>query len=419
LWYSPVIEVFSTLKEENAMLQKEKNKLENQFTRLNPLNDYLFKQYMGTDECKICLQSFLSAVLETEITDVEIVENKELTSDTIDGKFGRLDVRATILDGTQINIEVQLCNEGNMVERTLFYNSRLCVDSLKRGDDYIELKKVITINILNFNYFPYDEFHISSHHRIDQHPEKLLTEKSEIHFIELKKFYKNTKFDINNSLHRWIKYFDQNIDEYELKELVVMDYLTATAEDKAKEIAVNEKESLYYEALEDAQRNRISDIDCAKRQGIEEGKVVGRAEGVEQEGVRYSILIEQLFKDNRQDELIPIAQDTKLRQRFYQEYKIVTATAEADIEKELRYYEALADARRNRISALNYARRQGIEKGRHQAFEESKLKGAEQEAIRYSTLATLLLKDNRLDELIQVGKDTNLRKDYYKRFNIT
>ncbi len=31
--------------------------------RLNPLNDYLFSQYMGTEECKECLISFLNAVL--------------------------------------------------------------------------------------------------------------------------------------------------------------------------------------------------------------------------------------------------------------------------------------------------------------------------------------------------------------------
>jgi len=344
------------------LLQKEKDNSEKLFTRLNPLNDYLFKQYMGTDECKICLQSFLSAVLDTDITDVEIVENKELSSDTIEGKFGLLDVRAKRLDGTQINIEVQLCNEGNMVERTLFYNCKLYVEGIKKGEDYIDLKKVITINILNFNYLPYQEFHISSHHRIDQHPEELLTEKSEIHFIELKKFYTSGVYDIHNSLHRWLKYFDQNINEYELKELVEMDHAIAAAEDKTKQVAASEEDLRYYEALEAARRDRNSALNYAKNQGIVEGELKGITKGE--------------LKGKAEGELIGIAKGE------------LKGKAEGELI--------------------------GIAKGELKG----KVKGADEEAVRFATLAQLLLKDKRQEDLIRVSQNPDLRKRFYQEFNI-
>jgi len=68
-------------------------------------------------------------------------------------------------------------------------------------------------------------------------------------------------------LHRPLKYFDQNINEYELKELVEMDHAIATAEDKTKKVASSEEDLRYYEALEAARRDRTSALHYAKDQG--------------------------------------------------------------------------------------------------------------------------------------------------------
>ncbi len=77
------------------------------------------------------------------------------------------------------------------------------------------------------------------------------------HFLELKKFYGRGQYDRNNSLHRWMKYFDSNLKEDELKELVRMDGAIAAAEERNKRAAASEKEMRYYEAMEDARRNMI------------------------------------------------------------------------------------------------------------------------------------------------------------------
>ncbi|HHV11900.1 MAG TPA: Rpn family recombination-promoting nuclease/putative transposase [Clostridiales bacterium] len=292
--------------------------VKNKGGRLNPLNDYLFKQYMGTEECKVCLISFLNAVLGEKLVDVEIIENLELPQETPEGKFGRLDVRAKLPDGTQVNIEVQLLNEDNIVKRSQYYNGRLFVSGIGRGDDYKELGKVISINILNFNYLAYPEFHISSHFRVDQHPEDVLSYDQEIHFLELKKFYGRGQYDRNNSLHRWMKYFDRNLKEDELKELVRMDGAIAAAEERNKRAAASEKEMRYYEAMEDARRNMISSMNYQWERGKEEGREEGREEGE----LRLAALMERLLQDKRIEDLQQCIKDPELREKLYQEYDL-------------------------------------------------------------------------------------------------
>ena len=124
--------------------------------RLRPLNDFIFKKLFGETENIDNLKSFLNAVLNKdktqELVELEIINEKELTTDNIQDKKGIIDVLAKTSDGTNINIEVQLTNQDNMDKRTLFYWSRIYSRSIVKGEDYSNLNKVITINILDFNY---------------------------------------------------------------------------------------------------------------------------------------------------------------------------------------------------------------------------------------------------------------------------
>ena len=100
--------------------------------RLRPLNDFIFKKLFGETENIDNLKSFLNAVLNKdktqELVELEIINEKELTTDNIQDKKGIIDV----LYGTNINIEVQLTNQDNMDKRTLFYWSPIYSGILKR-----------------------------------------------------------------------------------------------------------------------------------------------------------------------------------------------------------------------------------------------------------------------------------------------
>ncbi|TDT51994.1 putative transposase/invertase (TIGR01784 family) [Fonticella tunisiensis] len=139
-----------------------------------------------------------------KITHIEYVDTRLSDIETINDKIGILDVRVITEKGTNINVEIQLINRYNMINRTLFYWARLYAGQIKRGSDYRDLRKTITINILNFNYIDEDSYHTTYHLHEDE-SKKMLTDLLEIHFVELPKFIEQSP-GLNNSLNRWLAF---------------------------------------------------------------------------------------------------------------------------------------------------------------------------------------------------------------------
>jgi predicted transposase/invertase (TIGR01784 family) len=139
--------------------------------RYNPLNDYLFQKIMGEKGDEEQLLAFLNAVLKPKpknvLKSVEILENKTITADVLGDRTIILDVLAVTSAGDRVNIEVQLKDFHNMGKRTLFYWSREFMKGIEKGDDYAILPKVITINIVNFDYIDLKEYHTCFHLRED------------------------------------------------------------------------------------------------------------------------------------------------------------------------------------------------------------------------------------------------------------
>ena len=240
--------------------------------RLNPLNDYIFKRIMGEEESKDELIEFLNAVLDVDdrkkLVSLEIIDNKELTKELISDKTGRLDIRAKTAEGMRIDIEVQLTNQYNMEKRTMFYWGKLFLEGIKKGDDYINLSKVITVNILDFDFLALEKFHSKYHLWEDEEENYLLTDLVEIHFIEMPKFRHFKEKDLKgNSLHRWLKFFDKMLSEDELKELMEMDSAIKRAEKKLEYLSSDDETLALYRAREDSLHERANMISSAKAEG--------------------------------------------------------------------------------------------------------------------------------------------------------
>ena len=118
--------------------------------RLKPLNDFIFKKLFGTEENKDLLIGLLNAILKSDIVDL-IIQDGNLHRTKAGDKLGVLDIKATLRTGEKCNIEVQLLNHHNMIERTLFYWSKLFTENFQSGMNYKELKRTVAINILAFN----------------------------------------------------------------------------------------------------------------------------------------------------------------------------------------------------------------------------------------------------------------------------
>jgi predicted transposase/invertase (TIGR01784 family) len=85
------------------------------------------------------LLAFLKPILartDRDLQDIEIVQDKTFTPETIGGKKAILDVRAKMSDGTRCNIEVQRKDRHNFDKRSLFYWSDEYIRGIKEGQDH-------------------------------------------------------------------------------------------------------------------------------------------------------------------------------------------------------------------------------------------------------------------------------------------
>jgi predicted transposase/invertase (TIGR01784 family) len=175
-----------------------------------------------------------------------------------------------------VNIEVQLKNLGNMDKRTLFYWSRDYTRNIEAGDDYEKLPAVIAINIVNFEYLGTKDFHASFHLREDREPDYILTEALEIHFIDMVKFRRLREKDIkNNTLHRWMAYFDRESPPEVVKEVLNMDAAIQKAESRMAFVTSDKEALRAYQMREMALSDWTSGINHARWEGRSEGKAEG------------------------------------------------------------------------------------------------------------------------------------------------
>ena len=272
--------------------------------RLKPLNDFIFKKLFGEKDDEVILLSFLNAILSktyTEpLTEIIIIENKELTKEMIEDKTGRIDVRAKTKNGEQINIEVQLTDQYNMEKRTLFYWGKLFLEGIKQGEDYTNLKKVITINLLDFNYLETKDYHSSFHLWEDVEKDYLLSDIVEIHFIELPKFRKSKLENIkegNKELNRWLSFLQQDISKERLEEIIEMDPAIKMAEQKLEKLSEDPDTIALYRAREDSAHERANLISTGIRKGIEEGIQQGIQQGMHQRNIEVVINLLDILDD--------------------------------------------------------------------------------------------------------------------------
>jgi predicted transposase/invertase (TIGR01784 family) len=250
--------------------------------RLDPKNDFIFQLLFGKQDNKEILIDLLNAVIMREgkdrITDIESVENKKLDAERIMDKTCILDVKAKGNDGTIYNIEMQLTDKKNMGLRTTYYWAKMFVEQLKSGDKYQNLKQTITINILNYDIFPkIERFHTTFHIREDEQ-DFILTDRLEIHFIELEKFRSlRGGRKITDPLQQWLMFLDEK--DVEILEVLKMSYPAIDRAEKILEwLSADEETLVTYRLREQSLHEQASMIADAKEEGIKEGEKKGKIE---------------------------------------------------------------------------------------------------------------------------------------------
>ena len=218
------------------------------------------------------LQSFLADILDIPYDDIQdiIVAKQELTPETIDGKFSRLDLNLKVADKL-INVEIQLKGDNDYRDRTLFYWSKLYTSELKSGETYGQLKKTICINIINFNMFDRNEYHTEIVTSIKDTGE-IFSDKFSIHFFELKKVGKEV--NPNNRRELWMQFLNASSEE----EFEVLKQTNVPIMNKAVNIIYDLSEDTKIREMARLREKALHDEASALANAKNEGKAEGRAE---------------------------------------------------------------------------------------------------------------------------------------------
>ena len=244
-----------------------------QRTLLNPKIDFVFKKIFGSEEHPGVLIAFLNAVLKTKVPIVDVeIKNTDIEKAHIEDKFSRLDVKAKTSNKEIINIEIQLKNEYNMIQRSLYYWSKLYEEQLGDGDRYDKLCRTVCINILDFKCLKNDRFH-NGYRLKEIETNEELTDIQEIHFIEIPKLKKlNSEEEVVDMLEAWIEFLRDPESEV-VRKLEMTNKEIREAKDTLYKLSRNEKERELYFLREKSIKDEISALANAEEKGIQKEKI--------------------------------------------------------------------------------------------------------------------------------------------------
>ena len=229
--------------------------------------DIIFKKIF-TDN-RDMLHEFVADMLEIPSESIKeiVITNPELVLETIDGKFSRLDLNMKI-DDKLVNLEIQVRSEDDFRDRTLFYWTKLYTSELKKGEIYGNLKKTITINIVNFNLFECEDYHSEVVTAVKDRDE-IFSDKFSIHFFELQKV--NKKVDPDNRRELWMHFLNANSEEeFEMlkdTKVPIMERAVNVIYDLSEDTRVRELARMREKALHD----EASALANAEKRGMEKG----------------------------------------------------------------------------------------------------------------------------------------------------
>ena len=229
--------------------------------KLKVTNDYVFKSIFGKKGNESILKDFLIAVLELPIEKIEVIKDARLEKTVIENKSGVLDIKATLDNKITVNIEMQVRNQHNMIDRSLYYWSNLYSSSLYKKQDYIQSNRTITINILMFNLFKEGPYHEKCVIRRDYNGE-VLTEDLEMHFIQIPKCKKE---DVKTKLDGWIQFIG-NISEEGVNIAMKENEEIRKAKEELEYLTGDEEARRLAELREKAIRDEVTNINGTKRE---------------------------------------------------------------------------------------------------------------------------------------------------------
>ncbi len=249
-------------------------------------NDYVFKRIFGKGGNEKILKSLLEAILKIEIQKIEI-KNPEIPKEAIDEKLSILDIKAEINENTLIDIELQVGNTTAIERRLIVYNAKLIAGDIKVSGEYKNAKDTIIICIVNDNilkrnaYFSLAMLKYEKTEEIRyvnmgyEKEEEYLSNMLKYYIIELPKF-KKKKPKVADLLEKWLYVIGGDrkmMEEYQKENEEIKE-----AVEQLTEMSADEYERELYEIRERSRLTYNTEMNEARRKGLEEGKKQNKKE---------------------------------------------------------------------------------------------------------------------------------------------
>ena len=246
---------------------------------LSPKLDVVFQALFGEVGSERITKKFLEAILDKKLEEVDLSRNIVLRRENPKDKMGILDVLVKINQEEYCNVEMQMVEKDNLIERILYYWSRIYGKNLNGSDDYIELKRTIGVLIVNFEIKKLKELGYHSKWKIIEEKERklILTEHLELHIIEIPKIYKIGENEEKEELVKWIN-FIENPESEKVGEYMKENEEMKEAKEKLEVMSEDEKMQILAELRLKAIRDEKAVERFGYNQGIEKGIEQGKKE---------------------------------------------------------------------------------------------------------------------------------------------
>ena len=242
-----------------------------QIKKYPPKMDIIFQAIFGEVGSENITKDFLEKILKRKIEKISLDQNPILRRELKSDKLGVLDI-ITELDGKEkCNIEMQLIDKNNIIERMLYYWSKIYTKQIKAGEDYNKLEKTIVILIADFNIKGLEEVTYHSTWKIMEtnYAKKLiLTDKLELDIIELSKI--KGRENEKDQLLDWLIFLENPESERVTLKMEENENLKDAVE-KLNKISEDEKMQRIIELREKAIRDEHAIYEKGVNDGVENG----------------------------------------------------------------------------------------------------------------------------------------------------
>ena len=242
--------------------------------------DLAFKTYFQQNKVVLIsmLKSFFPDIKKANIKDLIFLNPEHLVASK--DKRSILDLCLLLENGSRVNVEIQLLPEFSFLKRVIFYWSRMYASSLRKGQDYKELKPIYSLIITDFTLFKGIDRYINRFSICcEEVPYFSLSRDLQMVFVELNKFKGEELSDLFDLSDLWCYIIKRSgkMTKEEAKDL------KAKGEDMSRAMWHLEKMS------ESSRRQIVEDLK-EKAEGRLQGQLKYQREAGKKEGIKQIAL---------------------------------------------------------------------------------------------------------------------------------